>query len=80
MIYRRKPDVYEAYQFVEFTDKIKPWCTAMSGSCPICGGWMYLHGRLHGHAICPGDWVITDRNGTTRAMNPATFDSEYEVV
>jgi len=80
MLYRKKPDVYEAFQFIEFSPEIPAWCTAMSGVCPICGGWMYLHGRLNGRCICPGDYICEDRHGIISIVNPSVMDADYEEV
>ena len=85
MLYRKKPDVFEVYQFNEFGEigphiKIEPYCIADGGTCAECGGMYKLHGELNGHRICPGDYVLIDRNGNRHAVNPSVLAEGYEVI
>lgn len=52
--------------------------------CPECGNLMERHGFLPDgrdgeQAICPGDYVVTDRNGFHYRMSRGAFESVYEL-
>ena len=51
--------------------------------CPNCGNLMERHGFLQGlngdEIICPGDYIITDRNEVHYRMGRGEFESQYEL-
>jgi len=46
--------------------------------CPICGNLMQRHGLLDEEVVCPGDYIITDRNGYFSRLSRGEFESHYE--
>lgn len=52
--------------------------------CTQCGVRMHDHGWIdtpgEGHTVCPGDWVITETDGTPYACKPDVFAKIYEPV
>lgn len=47
--------------------------------CPECGNLMERHGFLNGETIvCPGDYIVTDRNGFHSRLSRGEFESQYE--
>lgn len=50
--------------------------------CPDCGNIMLKHGVLEGvngrEFICPGDYIVTDRNGMYYRLSKGEFESQYE--
>lgn len=50
--------------------------------CPQCGNRMLKHGLLDGangeETVCPGDYVVTDRNGLYYRVSRGEFESQYE--
>ena len=51
--------------------------------CPDCGNLMQKHGVLDGmngeEYICPGDYVVTHRNGSYYRLSRGEFESQYEL-
>jgi tRNA(Ile2) C34 agmatinyltransferase TiaS len=50
--------------------------------CPECGNRMQRHGVLDGangeEFVCPGDYIVTDRNGLYSRVSRAEFESHNE--
>lgn len=50
--------------------------------CPDCGNLMQRHGFLEGREgeqfVCPGDYIVTDRNGLHYRLSRGEFESQYE--
>ncbi len=47
----------------------------------VCGHRMHDHGWIDdalGETVCPGDFVITNTNGTHSTCNPVVFHLNYE--
>jgi len=48
--------------------------------CPECGNLMRRHGLLDGkEKVCPGDYVVTDRNDIRYRVSRGEFESQYEL-
>lgn len=51
-------------------------------TCPDCGIRYHEHGFIdnhYAHAVCPGDWVVTDAVGH-HPVKPDIFAATYEAV
>ena len=52
--------------------------------CFLCDARMHDHGWIDtiegGHAVCPGDWIITGVKGERYPCNPDIFAMTYEPV
>lgn len=47
--------------------------------CPQCGNRMQRHGVLNGEEfVCPGDYIVTDRQGVHRRVSRGEFESHNE--
>lgn len=50
--------------------------------CPDCGNIMQKHGLLDGlngeEKVCPGDYIVTSRNGNYYVLKPEDFEAMYE--
>jgi hypothetical protein len=50
--------------------------------CPQCGNRMQRHGLLDGlngeEFVCPGDYIVTDRNGLHYRVSRSEFESHNE--
>ena len=50
--------------------------------CPECGNRMQRHGLLYGsdgtQYVCPGDYVVTGRDGTYYRLSRGEFEGIYE--
>jgi hypothetical protein len=64
-------------------DKVEKYCPLKETkpTCRYCGmhisehGWCDLVKPLEGgHIVCPGDWIITELYGTTKAYYPCKND------
>ncbi len=53
-------------------------------SCRQCGQFRGLHGFLvtatGEHRICPGDWIITNKNGDHYTRKPTSFKETYDAI
>ena len=50
-------------------------------TCECCGQRFHDHGWIEsGYTVCPGDWVITDKNDRHRSCDDKTFRVIYVVV
>jgi hypothetical protein len=51
--------------------------------CSLCGNHMTRHGFLDGvngeEVVCPGDYIVTDRNDLPYRLSRGEFESQYEV-
>lgn len=51
--------------------------------CPKCGNAMQNHGMLEGlngeEIVCPGDYIVTKRDGTMYRMSAEEFEEQYEL-
>ncbi len=60
--------------------------TPGSTICALCGRVMHDHGWIDGarngisHVVCPGDWVITDKEGFYAPYRPDIFARIFEEV
>ena len=70
-------------------DVLRYVCTMEEGGelCPDCRLEMHLHGVLFPtrmdrvmEVVCPGDWVLTDTEGSTHVCKPDIFETTYELV
>ena len=50
--------------------------------CPECGNLMTRHGQLDGvngeETVCPGDYIVIDRQGLPYRLSRGEFESQYE--
>jgi hypothetical protein len=50
--------------------------------CRHCGKIMDVHGWIDtlegGHAVCPGDWIVTGIRGEVYPVKPDIFSATYE--
>ena len=50
--------------------------------CPDCGNLMTRHGFLDGvngeETVCPGDYIVIDREGLPYRLSRGEFESQYE--
>jgi len=50
--------------------------------CPDCGNLMPRHGFLDGvngeEIVCPGDYIVIDRQGLPYRLSRGEFESQYE--
>jgi hypothetical protein len=50
--------------------------------CGTCGYMMKEHGWIdaenNGYIVCPGDWIVTDRDYGYYPCKPERFDAEFE--
>ena len=57
-----------------------PWVEG-TDHCRDCGNLYRLHGWLDqgpvGQKVCPGDWVVTDKDGIRLAYHPDRFKKEF---
>lgn len=92
--YRKKPIVIEAERF-DPGDTPHPEGVYISGHyCTTTkdGAWCSLHAMPHqkplyridtlegGHAVTPGDWIITGIQGERYLCKPDIFEATYEPV
>jgi len=85
----KKPIPLEAVQWFAIGDhpSIKPYerydC-AGHVICQFCGKRMKKHGQLHikneCHIACPGDWIITEPNGSHSVCRSSMFNEIYEIL
>ena len=51
--------------------------------CPECGNVMTKHGVLDGangiETVCPGDYIVTNREGFHYRLSRGEFESQYEL-
>jgi ribosomal protein S27AE len=51
--------------------------------CPECGNLMQRHGVFDGEDgeeyVCPGDYIVTHRNGAYYRLSRGEFESQYEL-
>lgn len=64
-------------------ESMDPLNTAGNRYCPLCGNFLHRHGYLDGangeEIVCPGDYVVTDRNGLYFRLSRGEFESQYEI-
>ena len=50
--------------------------------CPQCGDIMHNHGwideGIEGRVVCPGDWILTEGDGSHYPCKPDIFTATYE--
>jgi hypothetical protein len=51
--------------------------------CPECGNIMQRHGILvdgvnDDATVCPGDYIVTDRQGRYYIVKPASFEAQFQ--
>lgn len=90
MLFKKRPEIVEAFRFVGFVSCIVPAVGAVKDvnpkdRCNTCGAEMDVHGFaesvISGSLVCPGDWVIVKRydEGVLRiTMNDQLFNSMFE--
>lgn len=72
------------YRSLDAMDALDALNTELSGNqyCPHCGNRMRNHGVLDGvngeEFVCPGDYIVTDRNGLYYRLSRGEFESQYE--
>lgn len=81
-------------EIVQFTSSegkvVRYFCSpGMPGEtvCALCGSTMNKHGWIDGarnqgvsHVVCPGDWVVTDKEGKYSPYRAETFARIFEAV
>lgn len=91
MKYRKKAPLIEATQWVNHGDHSQVQnfpeqdpSQGLSGNpyCPDCGNLMLRHGLLDGvngeEIVCPGDYIVTDRNELPYRLSRGEFEGQYE--
>jgi len=91
MKYRKKALLTEAAQWLQpgdhpqveiFHSQDLPGDLPGSPYCSICGNLMERHGLLDGingeELICPGDYIVNDRNDLPYRVGRGEFESQYE--
>jgi hypothetical protein len=91
MQYRKKLALTEATQWLKHGDhpQTQPLPPpdrfqeiSESPYCSICGNLMVRHGLLDGangeEIVCPGDYIVNDRQGLPYRLNRDEFESQYE--
>jgi len=92
--YRKKPIVIEAYQwhkvseYVEGVERDVDYYRTPDedgqDKCLKCGHILNDHGWIDNlvcsHAVCPGNWVITDISGEKYPCKADIFEQTYEAV
>lgn len=84
----RAPELTEGkvvrhFRSLDSLESLDPLNTSGKRFCPICGNAMAMHGLLDGmngeEYICPGDYIVTNRNGLYYRMSRGEFESQYEL-
>jgi len=87
--YRGKPVVIEAFRWYHndrplYETHVHDYRVSFGGTCRICGRLLAEHGWIPtpegGLLVCPGDWVITDADGSHHPCKPDLFERVYEPV
>lgn len=82
MKFRKKAEVIEAYQWWKHGDI--PYVTVVPLNIDMKAGQRKKLGWIEtpegGHAVFPGDWVLSDKRGRLSTCNPITFERLYEKV
>jgi len=51
------------------------------GDCLFCVASIQAHGWMDiGFIVCPGDWIITEKDGRRYPLAPDIFKAEYEEI
>ena len=91
MKYRKKLPLIEATQWLQHGDhsQVQPLPPPdpyqeipENPYCPHCGNLMVRHGCLDGadgeQVVCPGDYIVTNREGLPYRLSRGEFESQYE--
>lgn len=89
MLYRKKPVVIDAVQWLKLGDHpnvTRSWSEGSDYRCPKCGKPWGEHGEITtleskpegAHHVCPGDFIITGVKGEHYACKPDVFTLTYE--
>lgn len=89
MQYRKKSSLVEAVQWLKHGDhsqvqNLPSEGTDIPGSpyCPVCGNFMHRHGLLDGvngeEIVCPGDYIVNDREGLPYRSTKGEFEAHHE--
>lgn len=74
--------VVQHYRSLDVMESLDALNTSGNRYCPECGNVMRKHGFLDGingeEIICPGDYIVTDRNGLYYRLSRGEFESKYE--
>jgi hypothetical protein len=87
-MFRKKPVVVEAVQFVHHADAEAMGLSMVDDKnhylCPVCNQSMRLHCLVETKEgvmrACPGDWIITGVKGEVYPCKPDIFAATYEPV
>jgi hypothetical protein len=82
---------YRSRKIVEacrwFKDGDHPKVKMMNGRshCIYCGEIEDAHGYIknkygNNETVCPGMWVVTDKNGNLEKYDPVTFEKMFELL
>lgn len=75
--------VVQHYRPLDVMESLDALNTSGNRFCPECGNLMQNHGFLDGingeEIICPGDYIVTDRNGEYYRLSRGEFESQYEL-
>jgi hypothetical protein len=89
--YRKKASLIDATQWLTHGDhsQVQKFPEQNSSKslpgnpyCPDCGNLMLRHGLLDGvngeEIVCPGDYIVTDRNELHYRLSRGEFEGQYE--
>jgi len=75
--------VVQHFRSLDAMESMDALNTSGNRYCPECGNVMKIHGFLDGvngeEIICPGDYIVTDRNGLYYRLSRGEFESRYEL-